>query len=192
LNLSHEQILQGIALAVATVAAIIDWRTTKIPNLLTFPATVVGLILNAIFGMGSPSWMSWPGVFNALLGAVVGALLTVVFSGGAKKKIGFGDAKLLMAMGAFLGWVNALLIFFWFAIVWGFVAVWRIGGVIPWKTLIGSFIAKKSGGGWFTPETAKKIHNVSHEPIPVGPWLALGVLLAELVGKATLQFMGFE
>ncbi|HEY9719562.1 MAG TPA: A24 family peptidase [Trichormus sp.] len=192
MNPSHELILQGIALAVATVGAIIDVRTTKIPNLLTFPATIVGLVLNGIFGMGSGSWMSWPGLFSAFVGAFVGAILTVVFSGGAKKKIGFGDAKMLMAMGAFLGWVNALLVFFWFAIVWGFVAAWRIGGVIPWKTLIGSFLAKKSGGNWFTPETAKKIHSVSHEPIPVGPWLALGVLLAELVGKATLQFMGFE
>jgi len=177
--------LQIIALVVAIVGAIIDVRTTKIPNLLTFPATLIGLIFNAIIG-------GWPGLANAGLGAFIGAVLTIVFSGGAKKKIGFGDAKMLMAMGAFLGWKDVLLVFFWFSIVWGLVALYRFLSVFPIKTMLGSFFAKNAGGSWFTAESAAKMQKSMQTPIALGPWLALGVLLAELLGESTLKFMGFQ
>jgi prepilin signal peptidase PulO-like enzyme (type II secretory pathway) len=182
LNVSHELILQGIALAVAIIGAIIDIRTTKIPNVLTFPATLVGWILNGVF-------FGWMGLGNAVLGAVVGALMLIIASGG--RKIGGGDAKMLMAMGAFLGWANVLMVAFWFAIVWGVVSVIHIGRAIPWKKLSTGVMAAQAGGNVFSDEDAQKINTIRKRPIPVGPCLALGVLLGELLGKATLQFMGF-
>jgi len=177
-------ILQICALVVAIVAAVIDVRTTKIPNAVTFPATLVALIMRTLFG-----GFGMDGFCDGLLGAFLGIFLTFV-SGGWNHKMWFGDSKLMMAVGAFLGWVDILIVMMYFSIAWGAIAVWRIGSVVPWKTIIGSVIAKQGGGEMFSPEDAKKIQGRMQAKIPIGPAIAAGVLLAELLKHQTLEFMG--
>src|ERR1700721_3005694 len=93
-------IIPIVAIIVAVVAAVIDMKTTKIPNLLTFPAALVGIALNfALLG--------WQAGLFAILGWFVGALIMVGLDW--KKKMGFGDAKLMAAMGAFLQWKGVLI-----------------------------------------------------------------------------------
>lgn len=82
----------GFVLAVAAVAALWDWRWRRIPRWLTLPAAAAGL-----------AYHGWAGGLAGALGAalaglVLGAVLVQL------RAFGGGDAKLLFAMGAMLGW----------------------------------------------------------------------------------------
>jgi prepilin peptidase CpaA len=84
----------GVVLATALVAASTDLRDRRIPNLLTGPVFVGGLGVAA--GLGG-----WAGLADALLASAIAALPFVflfAFAAG-----GAGDAKLMAALGAWLG-----------------------------------------------------------------------------------------
>jgi prepilin peptidase CpaA len=91
--------LAGVVLVVVAVAAVIDFRTHRIPNLLTFPALALALVLQFSFN-------GLPGVAAGLLGMLVGVglfLLPFLLGG-----MGAGDVKLMGVAGAFLGPEGAL------------------------------------------------------------------------------------
>lgn len=67
-------------------AAVIDWWCLRIPNWLTIPGIITGLILQGVFGL--------EGFLLALF--LAGSITLLGLWGG-------GDAKLLMVVGAFLG-----------------------------------------------------------------------------------------
>jgi len=76
------------------ISAYTDLRKRKILNFITFPAIVIGLILNLIFG-------GWDGLLNGCLGFLIGFtvfFLLYVFGG-----MGGGDVKLMGAIGAIKG-----------------------------------------------------------------------------------------
>lgn len=79
--------------AVLVVAGVLDLKWRRIPNLVTVGALVLGLALRSLIGVDA--------VIAGLLGVGLGLLLSVpFFMVGA---LGGGDAKLLAAVGAFLG-----------------------------------------------------------------------------------------
>ena len=84
----------GVVLAAALVAGWTDLRDRRIPNLLTGPVFVGGLGVAA--GLGG-----WAGLGDAVLASAIAALpflfLFAFAAGGA------GDAKLMAALGAWLG-----------------------------------------------------------------------------------------
>lgn len=80
--------------ALLALACISDIRTRRIPNALTFPAAVAGVIFHAASG-GLPA-AGW-----SLLGWLAGAAL--FFPIFALRGMGAGDVKLLAAVGAWLG-----------------------------------------------------------------------------------------
>lgn len=87
-------------LCIAVVAAVTDCRTRRIPNLLTLPAFVGGLCWAVMVG-------GLTGLADSLLAAAVVMapfVLMFVFAGG-----GAGDAKLMAAIGAWLGIIGGLL-----------------------------------------------------------------------------------
>lgn len=88
-----EVVISGGAMGLASWAGWLDWQIRKIPNRLTVPALLVGLVLSA--GL----W-HWPGLKASLEGAGIclGLLLPFVLVRG----IGAGDWKLMGALGAFL------------------------------------------------------------------------------------------
>jgi leader peptidase (prepilin peptidase)/N-methyltransferase len=106
---------------------------------------------------------------NSLLGMVIGGgVLLVVAYGGkwlfGKEAMGGGDVKLTAMMGIYLGWNLVLLMFFMAAVL---------------ASIIGITLMV----GW-----GKK----GREPIPFGPFLALGCLLTLLWGAPLLKwYMGF-
>lgn len=77
------------------IATITDLRAMRIPNWLTFPTFFGGLAYGALTG-------GLPGLGNSLSGAAVAGglfLACYIIAGG-----GAGDAKMMMALGAWLGW----------------------------------------------------------------------------------------
>lgn len=84
----------GAVIGASLVAALGDVRERRIPNALTFPLLIVGLLWSAWFS-------GWSGLGEAVLACLLLGgpyVLLFVFAGG-----GAGDAKLMGAIGAWLG-----------------------------------------------------------------------------------------
>ena len=90
----------GVVLVASLVAALTDLKSRRIPNVLTLPLLAAGLIQAAYFD-------GFDGLKSSLLAAVILGLpyvLLFVFAGG-----GAGDAKLMAAVGAWLGISSGLI-----------------------------------------------------------------------------------
>jgi leader peptidase (prepilin peptidase)/N-methyltransferase len=151
------------AVAVLVALSAIDWDTTVLPDALTLPLLWAGLVLAAL------GWLPELTLGSSLAGAVVGylSLWSVYWAfklATGKEGMGYGDFKLLAALGAWLG-AAAILPIVLFASVLG--AVVGIG-------------LKLSGGlreGRF---------------VPFGPFLAGGGIAVLLVGlQPVLSWMGW-
>lgn len=98
---SVETLVGCIFTAILIVAFMTDWEHWIIPDRLTYPAIIIGLLLS-FFTVGI--WSSLLGLI--LFGGVL--LLAAIISGGG---MGGGDIKLAAAIGAFTGWQGAMLAF---------------------------------------------------------------------------------
>lgn len=87
-------IVSGIVVGGTAVAAAIDLRTRRVPNVLTLSMTVAGIAL-AVSGHGRV------GLAASLAGCVLGAAL--MLPGHVLGATGAGDVKLMGASGALLG-----------------------------------------------------------------------------------------
>jgi prepilin peptidase CpaA len=87
-------LISAIVLAIGFAACVVDVRTRRIPNRLTFGAALGGFLLQLVTG-------GLDGALTSAGGWLTGALLFLPFFllGG----MGGGDAKLLAALGAWLG-----------------------------------------------------------------------------------------
>jgi leader peptidase (prepilin peptidase) / N-methyltransferase len=138
------------------------WDTTVLPDALTLPLLWAGLVAAAL-GFSVP-------LVDALWGAVVGYLslwsIYWVFKlATGKEGMGYGDFKLLAALGAWLGW-KAILPIVLFASVLG--AVVGIGMKLSQSLREGRYV-------------------------PFGPFLAGGGLVVMLVGlPVVLDMMGWR
>jgi prepilin peptidase CpaA len=133
-----------LAIAIVLIGGVIDVRSHRIPNVVTFGGAAVGMLFSLWIG-------GLPGLGQAAAGWATGvALFLPLFLLGG---MGAGDVKLLGAVGAWLGpmgvlWsgffavmaggVLALLVGAWhgylgkaFANLWGLVAFWRAAGIKP-------------------------------------------------------------
>src|SRR5687768_7574306 len=130
--------------ALGAAAAVIDWRTRRIPNALTFGASAVAVAFAAAHG-------GVQGGLWSLAGFGVGLL--IFFPLFALRALGAGDVKLLAAIGAWLGpslvgWVaiygaiaGGVLAIPWLvfrgrfgatlANMWGLLVHWRLSGFKP-------------------------------------------------------------
>lgn len=91
-------------------ALVIDWKYQIIPNRLNLTIFEVGLVFTFMQGAYNINL-----AMNLLLGAVVGAgiFLMITLLGGliaGKEAMGFGDVKLMGALGLFFGWMNIIAI----------------------------------------------------------------------------------
>lgn len=117
--------------------------------------TASGLALRILGGL--------PAVVDGAMGAGLGfgfIFAIVIISRGG---MGFGDAMLMLGIGAFLGWRCTIL-----ALYMGFLC----GGFIVIPLLI-----------------MKKVSRKDH--VPLGPFLAFGAFLTILFGAAALRYFGF-
>jgi prepilin peptidase CpaA len=90
--------LKPVILASAVVLSLIagwtDLRSRRIPNWLTVPGLVIGVVLNTLLG-------GWSGLKTSLLGALIGLVLLLPFV--LLRSLGAGDWKLAGALGSFTG-----------------------------------------------------------------------------------------
>lgn len=96
-------IIKSLLILALLYLAFIDWRTFRLPNFMTLPLIVIGITFNWV------SDLSFTSPASALLGATLGygslwALNTGYRLLKNRNGIGMGDAKLLAALGAWLGW----------------------------------------------------------------------------------------
>ena len=101
-NLTTHDIVTIIAAGLFTLAAAMtDLRFRKIPNKLTVPFCIAGLIFQIAMA-------GWPGLKDALLGFTVGfGILFILFAVGGG---GAGDVKLMGALSVWLGWKKTLFV----------------------------------------------------------------------------------
>jgi prepilin peptidase CpaA len=85
----------GLAVALALIAGWTDWRSRRIPNWLTVPGFMVGVLANVLANGRA-------GLKTSLLGAGLGLLVLLPFV--FLRSLGAGDWKLAGALGAFVGW----------------------------------------------------------------------------------------
>ena len=142
--------------------AVIDFDTQLLPDALTLPLVWAGLLANAL------------GAFTDLSSAVIGAAAGYLFLWAVywlfrlatgREGMGYGDFKLLAAIGAFLGWQ-----------------------VLPLVILLSSVAGAILG--ILLMILARRGREV---PMPFGPYLAIGALVALFAGKeltrAWLEFL---
>ena len=146
--------------------SLIDLDTMTLPNSLTQSGLVAGLVFQGTTGFLQASQSA--GVSNQLRAGVVGAVLgiwlfdSIAFGGSilfGQAAMGGGDAKLAAMMGAWLGWKYLL--------VSGFIAC-----------AVGAF----AGGGAIALGWLDR-----RQPMPFGPFLALGAGLTVFWGEAILS-----
>ena len=138
----------GILIIVLIILSWIDFKTFLLPDYLTLPLLLLGLIGNGF------AWIEWASPINSLIGACIGwaslyslNLLYKIFRG--VDGIGMGDAKLLAALGAFLGWE-----------------------ALPYTLIIASCSGLLGGYIWL------RMHQQDHtQAFPFGPFIALGGII---------------
>ena len=86
--------IPSCAVLLSLLAAYMDLRWRRIPNWLTVPGFLLGLVLNAAIS-------GWGGLKTSLLGAGLGLL--VLFPFVILRSLGAGDWKLAGAIGSFVG-----------------------------------------------------------------------------------------
>lgn len=106
----------GVLVALLLAAALIDYRSLRIPNWLTLGGMVLGLALST--ALVRPAYS---GLLAGLGGIAVGMLVFLPLY--AIRVLGAGDVKLMGAVGAFLGTADTLRALLFVAIAGGIAAV---------------------------------------------------------------------
>jgi leader peptidase (prepilin peptidase)/N-methyltransferase len=129
-NFTSPTFVNTLFLSVVIILIFTDLNHRILPNVLTLPGTLAGILLSPF---QSPSYYSfdplagrvasllWPGNPNillpwigALLGALIGGGILLLFGLGYEKLrkrqgLGMGDVKMIAMVGAFLGWPLAIM-----------------------------------------------------------------------------------
>ena len=152
---------------VLIVAAVIDGKILKVPNWLTFPFILSGLIYWTL-----ASGLS--GLGFSLAGGFVGMMLLLVLRnvGG----MGAGDVKLLTGVGTWLGTYITLWVFAATAIVGGIMAAWMIYRSGNWFKHYA--MAHQILHEWKTVRKPSKLAEIARERKPTMYLLPYGIPMA--------------
>ena len=158
-------ILSSITILICVICGINDYRTKKIPNIVTFPSIILGFAINTIlsfyFGFG------WIGLFSSVVGFSIGFgffLFFYLISHG--KGMGAGDVKLFGAIGAILGFKMTIYALFATAVSGLMIAVLLFFPVF--------YALLKTAN--FTVLTSYR-----NKPIPYGVAIAIGTIAVSLL-----------
>ncbi|HET6416682.1 MAG TPA: prepilin peptidase [Polyangiales bacterium] len=183
LHASIEAILYFVFAGGLLIATFVDLEWMEIPDEVSLPCAALGLL--------SAPFRAEPGLWSAAVGAGAAYLsVQLIFVWGyeriaGRRGMGEGDAKLLLMIGAFLGWKGALfsvvagsmqgLLFAAFALLTGR----KLTPEIEERLIDGEIIEAPE-----EPDTSR----VGQLKLPFGPFLALGALEYLLAGDAILSW----
>ena len=173
----------GVLAAVLVIASVTDVRNAKIPNSVTIPAIVIGLVGHSLVWWLCGRVTEWPMLtpLGALGGFAAGFLpmLAVYLAGG----IGGGDVKLMGAIGALAGWrfvVAAMFYGFIIAAIMAVIVMLRRRIVRKTLARILQFVYLM-----FTPSKPADPADTDSAKIPLGLALCIGsavVLIDFIIG----------
>lgn len=145
---------------VTVTLVLTDLDHKRIPNRILFPGTIVGAVLLVVAAM-------LDGDLGRLLPAALGGLgyftVMLVIALIARGGFGFGDVKLSLLLGMFLGYLD------WQFVGLGFFLAFFFGGVVSILLLVTKIKGRK-------------------DKIPFGPYLVLGTYLAIAFGDPFLAW----
>lgn len=183
LHATIEALLYFVFAGGLLIATFVDLEWMEIPDEVTLPCAALGLV--------SAPFRAEPGLWSAAVGAGAAYLLVqLVFVWGyehiaGRRGMGEGDSKLLLMIGAFLGWRGALfsvvagslqgLVFAGFAVVTGR----KLTPEVEDRVIDGELIEAPD-----EPDSSR----VGLLKLPFGPFLALGALEYLLAGDAILSW----
>ncbi|QWE08830.1 prepilin peptidase [Polynucleobacter ibericus] len=149
--------IQIVLIPVLMYLAYIDLRTFRLPDVITLPLILSSLLVSGLSNQGFVSFQ------DSFIGATLGYaslwLLNSLYRLAKKQDgIGMGDAKLLAALGAWLGW-------------------FALPGILLMASLVGLI------GGFIWLKWNKQNHRSA---FPFGPFLAIAGII-ELLWPQTLQ-----
>jgi leader peptidase (prepilin peptidase)/N-methyltransferase len=162
-DFSPATFVNTLFLVIVIVLAFIDFHHRILPNVLTLPGTIMGIILSPFqmstfyHDMFSFKLASLIGCENTQTGiALVGSIAGAIIGGGIllllafvyellrkKQGLGMGDVKMMAMVGAFLGWPHALLTIFAGSFLGSIIGVFLIlfrGMNIQSKLAFGTFL----------------------------------------------------
>ena len=171
--ISDHQITFAFFVSILILAAFFDIRHRKIPNLLTFPAVLVGLSFHVSTG-------GLQGLFFSLKGLGIGFVLLIPFYAGGG--MGAGDVKLMAAVGAFVGTLQVLKIFLLTAVfggVYALVLMVARGTLLMELRFVTLMLGQAvSGGGLGALRTRVNTREGMHYTVPYGLAIAVGTGLS--------------
>jgi prepilin signal peptidase PulO-like enzyme (type II secretory pathway) len=136
----------------------------EVPMCALITLSLASLVIDPVtMTVHAPNW------FDAAMGPLLFAFFTALFIGTKGKGVGFGDAKLSLAIGFFLGFpeaISAFLLSFWIGAGVGVL-------LLLWSTLIRKMGYKRMLYFSYVPQFLW--HGKSE--IPFAPFLALGTFL---------------
>lgn len=182
-----------VAVVITFIAAVTDIRTGKVPNWLTFNGAAAGILCQ---------WWQWRGKgMEGLIWGVQGwflalaimlgtRALAVMVPGGLKRSspVGFGDIKLMAAVGACLGPGKFLCQFFLFAVLFGGFGVVKIAAVIPWK-LLKPVLSGLPGNSLMTQDEKDRLFRTMKTSITLAPFIAVATIGSILLYSPLLNFI---
>lgn len=156
--------LPAFLVFVAALVAItpIDLELRIVPNRIVYPTLFVSVPLLLVAAAVDGDWRS---ARDAAIGGAAAFAAFFVLWYISPKGMGFGDVRLSAVIGIFLGWIG------------------------PWHIALGLFLAFLSASaiGIALMLAGRKGRK---DAIPFGPFLALGALVAMLVGEPLLRWYG--
>ena len=166
-----EVIFVGSSLICASVGAVCDVRTRKIPNRLTGPAILIGLALHLVLG-------GWHSMNTAALAGLIGGAVFVVFhiAGG----MGAGDVKLMAAVTCLAGLDHVAEILIATALMGGVFAVVLALSRGRLKATLANIgiLAVHHGTSGLTPHSDINVNNPETLRLPYGIAIAAGAAVS--------------
>ena len=183
LHATIEALLYFIFAGGLLIATFVDLEWMEIPDEVSLPCAALGLV--------SAPFRAEPGLWSAAVGAGAGYLaVQLVFVWGyerltGRRGMGEGDSKLLMMIGAFLGWRGAL-----FSVVAGSMQGLLFAGfaLLTGRKLTPDIEERVIDGEVIDAPEQADTSRVGLLKLPFGPFLALGALEYLLAGDAILSW----
>ena len=173
----------GSTIVLLGAASYTDIRWRRIPNVLTFPAIALGLVLHLITG-------GWEGLLLSISGTLLAPCVLHLMHGG--KGLGMGDIKLAAALGALLGPSLGTLAMLLSMVSGGFLAIAWILKEWGFFGQLTSFKNQPPKPIDSRGQDEKALKDVTKMTIPYGVAIALGTLLTLVVclwtGKESWYF----